>query len=64
MTPPRLCRGGVFVFLGCVFCVLPDCFVATLLAMTERERLAMTGESAEWERVRNGRECGMGESVE
>ncbi len=44
MTPPRLCRGGVFVFFGvCVArCVLPDCFVATLLAMTGRERVAMT----------------------
>ncbi len=43
MTPPRLCRGGVFVFLGCVLRVVLDCFVATLLAMTGRERLAMTG---------------------
>ncbi len=45
MTPPRLCRGGVFVFFWGVCCVLLDCFVATLLAMTGRERLAMAGES-------------------
>ncbi len=47
MTPPRHSRGGGFVFLGCVFCVLLDCFVATLLAMTGKERVAMAVERVE-----------------